>query len=130
MTTYEVTVRREDGMWSVVAGGLPPGVIGAIDVDRFADLDVEVREFIADLTGAEPDGFRLHWQYIIGDHDVTVQITDYAHAELALRDAALARDAARRAALEALSGTGVSQAVIGDVLGLSHQRVHQLLRAG
>ncbi len=130
MTTYEVIVSRADGMWAVIIGGLPPGVIGAIDVDRFADLDAEVREFIADLTDTEPTGFRLLWQYIVGDLDVTIELSGYAHAEAALQEAALARDAARRAALDALSGTGVSQSVIGDILGLSHQRVHQLLRAG
>jgi hypothetical protein len=130
MTSYEVTVRREGGLWAVVIDGLPPNHIGAVDVDRFADLDTEVRELIADLTNADPGSFNLFWQYVIGDEDVTVEVTRLRHAELVLRQAADERDDARRAAIDALSRAGVSQAVIGDVLGLSHQRIHQMLRAG
>jgi hypothetical protein len=130
MTTYEVTVRREGGMWAVVIGGLPPHVIGAVDVDRFADLDAEVRELIADLTDADPSSFNLFWQYVIGDEDITIEVTRLRHAEQVLSQATNERDDARRAAIEALTRADVSQAVIGDVLGLSHQRVHQLLRTG
>lgn len=129
MTTYQVTVRRADRQWAVVIDGLPPRVIGAIDVDRFADLDAEVRDLIAGLTDADPVSFVLHWVYIVGDQDVTVLVNRLAHAESSLQEAARARDDARRAALEALSGAGVSQSVIGDMLGLSHQRVHQLIKA-
>lgn len=46
MATYEVTVRREGGLWAVVIDGLPPHVIGAMDIDRFADLDAGVREVL------------------------------------------------------------------------------------
>jgi hypothetical protein len=130
MTTYEVTVRREGGLWAVVINGLPPNVIGATDVDRFADLDAEVRELIADLTDADPGSFSLFWQYVIGDEDVTIEVTRLRHAEQALRQATGERDEARRAAIEALTSAEVSQAVIGDVLGLSHQRIHQMLRTG
>ena len=130
MTTYEVTVRREGGLWAAVIDGLPPNVIGAMDIDRFADLDAEVRELIADLTDSDPGSFNLYWQYVIGDEDVTVEVTRLRHAELALRQASDDRDDARRTAIEALSRANVSQAVIGDVLGLSHQRIHQLLRTG
>ncbi|HEU5418077.1 MAG TPA: hypothetical protein VFV41_10335 [Streptosporangiaceae bacterium] len=114
----------------MVIDGLPPNVIGAADVDRFADLDAEVRELIADLTDSDPRSFSLFWQYVIGDEDVTVEVSRLRNAELALRQAADERDDARRAAIEALARANVSQAVIGDVLGLSHQRIHQMLRAG
>jgi hypothetical protein len=130
MTTYEVTVRREGGLWAVVIDGLPPNVIGAVDVDRFADLDAEARELIADLTDADPGSFNLFWRFVIGDKDVTVEVTRLRQAEHLLRQASDERDDARRAAIDALSSANVSQAVIGDVLGLSHQRIHQMLRAG
>lgn len=130
MASYQARVRRESRRWAVVIDGLPPNVIGAADVDRFADLDAEVRELIADLTDSDPRSFSLFWQYVIGDEDVTVEVSRLRNAELALRQAADERDDARRAAIEALARANVSQAVIGDVLGLSHQRIHQMLRAG
>lgn len=37
------------------------------------------------------------------------------------------RDDAVRAALVALRGAGLSQRVIGDTVGLSKQRIHQIL---
>lgn len=47
MTAYHVTVTRDSGLWAAVVDGLPPHVVGATDVERFADLDVEVRDLIA-----------------------------------------------------------------------------------
>ena len=37
------------------------------------------------------------------------------------------RDAARLHAIKAVRSTGLSQRVAADVVGLSHQRVHQLV---
>ena len=65
MITYEVTVTRDENLWAVVVDGLPPGLIGATDVERFEDLDTEVRDLIAGLTDTEPDSFDLTWRYIL-----------------------------------------------------------------
>lgn len=129
MSTYHVTVTRDSGMWAAVIDGLPPGVVGATDVEQFSDLDVEVRDLIAGLTDREPDGFELTWAYVVDGSDVTAQVTRYAAAEADYRAAARDREAARAQALDALTRAGLSQAAIGDVLGLSHQRVHQLTKA-
>jgi DNA-directed RNA polymerase specialized sigma24 family protein len=129
MTTYGVTVTRDSGTWAAVVDGLPPHVIGAIDVEHFADLRSEVRDLIAALTETDLDSFGLTWRVIIEGHDVTAEVLALGDAEAALDDALTAREGARQEALKALAGAGLSQAAIGDVLGLSHQRVHQLLKA-
>jgi len=130
MTTYKVTVTRDENLWAVVVDGLPAGAIGATDVERFEDLDIEVRDLIAGLTGTEPDSFGLTWRYIVDGQEVTDVIIRLTQAQAAFGDAARARDGARKAALAALAKAGLPQSAIGDVLGVSHQRVHQLLKAG
>ena len=129
MTTYRVTVTRDDDVWAAVIDGLPPHVIGAADVERFPDLEPEVRDLVAALTDADLDSFGLEWRFLIGNRDVTAEVVALSRAETALEDALAARDEARRAVLKALAATGLSQGAIGDVLGVSHQRVHQLLKA-
>jgi hypothetical protein len=130
MTTYHVTVTRDSGLWAAVVAGLPPHLIGATDVERFGDIDVEVRDLIAGLTDSAPDSFGLRWRYVIDGGDVTSLLEALFASELAYEDALAARDTARRNVIGALADAHLSQAAIGDVVGLSHQRVHQLLKAG
>jgi DNA-directed RNA polymerase specialized sigma subunit len=126
MSTYEAEVTRDDGVWAVVVHGLPPHTIGATDVEHFADLGDEVHELIAALTQTDLDSFDIAWRFVMNGQDVTAEIMQYNAAELALQSASGRRDEARRAVIKALMKTNLSQTAIGDVLGLSHQRVHQL----
>ena len=130
MTTYPVTVTRDSGLWVAEVDGLPPASIGVTDVERFADLDTEVRDLLAGLTQTDPDSFGLTWRYVIDGRDVTSLIEAVFGAEVAYEAAAAARDAARRAVIRSLDRADVPQSAIGDLLGLSHQRVSQLLKAG
>ncbi|MBO0832250.1 MAG: MerR [Actinobacteria bacterium] len=129
MRMYEVTVIREDGVWvaDLHGDGLGPA---ATQTERFADLDVEVRDLIAGLTDTDPDSFGLAWRYVFGGQDVTEIIIDLTGTEHAYAQAVADRDAARREAIRALLEANLSQSAIGDVLGLSHQRIHQLAKAG
>lgn len=58
MTAYNVTVTREDNLWVADIAGLT----AAVDVESFAELDVEVRDLIAGLTDTNPDDFVLNWR--------------------------------------------------------------------
>jgi hypothetical protein len=128
MNTYEVEVTREDGLWvaDIHGPGLGPA---ATDTVHFADLEAEVRDLIAGLTDSDPREFELTWRYSFGGTDLTGTISLLLAAEVGLREATQAHEEARRTALRELASTGLSQSAIGDVLGVSHQRVHQLLRA-
>jgi hypothetical protein len=59
--TYDVTVTRDGTLWAAVVDGLPSHFVGATDVERFADLDLEVRDLVAGLTDADPESFDLRW---------------------------------------------------------------------
>lgn len=130
MSTYDVTVTREDNLWVADIVELT----AATDVVRFADLDVEVRDLIVGLTDADLDGLDLRWRYVVNDRDVSEVVRRFMAAEAELREAreqeaakAAERDAARLAAIHAIRAAGLSQRAAADVVGISHQRVHQLV---
>ena len=128
MSSYRVEVTREDGLWVADIWALELGP-AATDTVHFADLEAEVRDLIAGLTDSEPEDLELTWRYNIGGADMTETIRRLLKAEAGLQKAAQAHEEARRAVLQELASAWLSQAVIGDVLGVSHQRVHQLLKA-
>ncbi|HEU5416238.1 MAG TPA: hypothetical protein VFV41_01020 [Streptosporangiaceae bacterium] len=99
MTTYDVTVTREDDLWvaDITGEGLGPA---ATDVERFADLDTEVRDLIAGLTDADPGSLGLAWRYEIGGEDVTELIASLAVREDRLREATSSRAARPDSAAE------------------------------
>jgi predicted XRE-type DNA-binding protein len=125
--TYNVTVTRENGLWVADIHGDDLGP-AATDTERFAHLDTEVHDLIAGLTDTDPGDFDITWRYVIDGNDVTAAVTRLGAAETELRAASSAREEARVGVLDQLARAGLSQAAIGEVLGLSHQRVHQLLK--
>lgn len=127
--TYGVIVEREDQLWTAVVTGLPSGAFGATDTERFSDLEEMVRDLIATLTDGEPEAFDLTWRYTQGSCDYTDALEQAQHWAAELRVAERHRDSSRFAAAEAMARAGISQRAIGDALGLSHQRVGQILSA-
>ncbi|CAM04992.1 hypothetical protein A8924_6150 [Saccharopolyspora erythraea NRRL 2338] len=122
--TYRVTVTRDDDLWVAVIDG-----VGATDVEDFADLDLEVRDYIAGMIDAAPGDFQLDWHYVQGDHEYTTVIERLWEFEQQASEATANRDAARQATIETMRRSGLSMRAIADALRLSHQRVSQLARA-
>ena len=81
------------------------------------------------MTDADPSSFDLHWHYRAGDDDVTDLVQELGEIEIARAHTTARRDSLRREIIGRMSAAGLSQRAIGDVLGLSHQRVHQLASA-
>lgn len=129
MSTYRVTVTREDGTWFADVRDLPAHLVGATDVPRFADLDVEVRDLVAGLTDTAPDQFDLAWQVRFGDIDVTELVVEFEHVERHLDELEMRRDEVRRELIRIGLAAKLPQAAIADVLGISQQRVGQLASA-
>ncbi len=127
--TYTITVTRDDNLWAAQIGGLPPGRIGVTDVAHFADLEAEVRDLVAGLTDADPDEFDLVWRYVQDDHDYTASLEQSHEWQRRLAEAEANRDRYRAAAAHDMTRAGLSQRAIGDALGVSHQRVGQILAA-
>ena len=125
--TYTVTVSRDENLWAARIDGLPPGLIGVTDVARCADLEVEVRDLVAGLTDTDPDAFDLTWHYAQDGHDYTTSFQQAHEWQRRLAEAEANRDRYRAAAAREMARAGLSQRAIGDALGISHQRVGQIL---
>ncbi|SDU62929.1 hypothetical protein [Jiangella alkaliphila] len=127
MTTYAVKVVRDEDLWVADIEGLPPSVIGAADYPTLAELHTDLPELIADLAGSDPSDVTISWHYEIAGKDVTAQILGAALARERLERAQREREEAVRVALDVLRGAGLSQRLIGEAVGLTKQRVSQML---
>jgi methylaspartate ammonia-lyase len=128
MSTCTVTVTREDNLWVADAAGLPDHVVNVIDYQSLADLHADVPGWLADLLGVD-EVAAVEYRYAVNGHDVTAQMRHLLEAQHELRRAQAEQERTRKEALAALADAGVSQRVMADVLGVSHQRVHQLVRS-
>lgn len=120
-------VTRHDGLWSAIVHGIPDGISAGYDVEHFAELRDSVREALIDLL--EHDQFELQWAFGGPGHDYT-RALGVAHTQA--EAVTIAREHLERARFEAIAemqGAGLSYRDIADALGISHQRVAQLVKA-
>lgn len=124
MTTFTVTAQRGVRRWVLQCEEFP----GALsEVTRLADAESVIREAIGFVAGIPQDSF---------DVAVVPVITKAASRRLKsardLRDKAISAQARAaqeiRAAAVQLAADGLPLRDIGSVLGVSYQRVHQLLQ--
>lgn len=124
LAVYHVTVSREDNLWVAVVDGIQAG---ATDVERFDELPDAVDDLIVTLLDVPPDSFWIDWHYRLGAQDLTGPIERLREWENLAANAARGRDASRLAALTSMHAAGLSYREIADVIGISHQRVGQLM---
>lgn len=126
-TTYTATVTREDDLWVVEIDGLPQNVSSAADYESLPELFEDTPELIADLTDTDPDDFSIEWRLMAGEVDVTDSLLLVQALAILVEDLPHLLDRARRSLLTMLSRADWSQREMGEVVGLSHQRVQQIL---
>src|ERR1700742_3888702 len=126
LPVYRVTVSREGGLWIAEVAGLAGGVT---DVERFEDLSGAVRDLIATLTTAEPDAFWVEWDYLQGSHELAGQLAELRRWEQLAVAAVAQRDLTRRHVGGLMREAGLSYREIADAIGISHQRVAQIIDA-
>lgn len=123
--TYTATVSREDGWWMIHV----PEIDGLTQARRLVEAETMARELIAVTLGVPLDTVT-----------VDIQVTNVADIDIPTRLNAIRADRARAAELEraasadaaSLARDLVSARVplrdVGAILGISHQRAHQLIR--
>jgi hypothetical protein len=133
---YRVVVSREDPWWVAVAHGEGLPAHGAATETRtIADLEDKVRDLIVLRTNADlrmsyeaaAKGLDLDWSYDL-PAEAEVALRDYQESK---RDLAAAQARYAENELQAASvlkaETRASVRDVAALMGISHQRVHQLL---
>ena len=126
MTTFTVTAQRGQRRWVLQCVEYP----GALsEVARLSEADTAIREAIAYVAGLPADSFTVDVVPVI-DPRAREQLQTAAELRV---EASHAQERASDAIVQAahtLADSGLSMRDIGTILGLSHQRVHQLLSSG
>lgn len=120
--TYEVLARRWARGWELHIDG-----VGVTQSRTLTDAEEMVRDYIALDLGVEPDSFAVHITPEIGeglDQDIAAVQKEIRTAERALAAAA----ERSRSIVRELTARGLSGREVARVLGISPQRVSQLLK--
>jgi hypothetical protein len=136
MRTYRVVVSREDPWWVAVAYGEGLPTHGAATETRtIADLEDTVRDLIVVRTDADlrvpyeyaARTFDLAWEYELPPQ-AKAALADYFESKHELAEAqARYAEHAQRAASTLKTSTHASVRDIAGLMGMSYQRVAQLL---
>ena len=136
MTTYRVNVYRDDRWWMIDVPELDGrrGADGLINVGsltqarHYTDIEQEARDFICTVVDAAPSAVDL-------DVHIDVDGLDVGDAAAAIAaDRATAKEAEARAISHStdvavrLSEAGVPMREIAEIVGVTHQRVDQLIK--
>lgn len=125
-TTYRATVTREDGWWMIHV----PEIDGLTQSRRLADASQMARELIAVTLDASSEDIEVDLivAHVAGiDVHVVLDTVAAERAEAARLEADATSRA--RALARALVADDVPLRDIGTILGVSHQRAHQLASA-
>jgi hypothetical protein len=118
---YQATVERDGRFWAIQVEG-----VGPTQARHLREVDAMARDLIALMTHAAPDSFDVDYDYRLPEvacGHIKRASELRAEAEQAQAEAAAEVQAAARE----LSDDGIPLRDIGKLLGLSHQRVHQLV---
>jgi hypothetical protein len=128
MTVYEVVAVPDGRWWSIeVTGGLPKNRIVFTQARRINDIDAVTRDAIALLLEVPPDSFELAIAYRLPEA-LQALVDLFARAD-ALDTVARTEsaDARSRAAAGLTATEGLTYREAADLLGISHQRIKQLV---
>jgi DNA-directed RNA polymerase specialized sigma24 family protein len=122
VTTYHVRVERGDRYW----------LVHVVELDRWTqartlrDVEPMARDLIATMVGVKPDSVELATDIALPDK-VTTHLKQAEQLREQSRQAQANAATEVREAARLLSEQGMSLRDVGAALGVSYQRVHQLL---
>ena len=123
-TTYRVTAERSEGWWVIVV----PDVPVCTQARRLDQVELMAKDALALLLESPEDEIEIDLEVILDD-DGEAALALASGARQAAVDAAEAARRAAQTAARTLHGQGLPLRDVGRIMGVSHQRVHQLLHA-
>ncbi len=124
---YEVAVTRSGDWWTIeVTSGLPVNVLGVSQVRRLNDAENIARRLIADLLEADPSAIEIDLNVDL-PADLALALETYRSAEKIETDARSSAAQMRSVAATTLLEANLTMRESGLILGLSHQRIKQLV---
>ena len=121
MANYRATVARDGRFWLVRVEG-----VGSTQARHLRELDTMAKDLIALMTNDNPEE-------VVVDYDIRLpaEVAEHLRRSEELRAASAEAQAAAaaevRSAARQLHEQGVALRDVGKVLGVSHQRAHQLV---
>jgi DNA-directed RNA polymerase specialized sigma24 family protein len=122
---YVAKATRGDGWWALIvedAGGHP----AATQCRRLDQAEAVVADLLATLLGGNPDEFAVEVVPVL-DNELRTEVAEARAKRTRAEDASTSAVEASRKAARDLALRGLSQRDIAVLLGLTHQRVSQLL---
>ena len=126
MKTYRVDVVRDEGWW-IMHARIPRTIIYS-QAKRVDDVEPMIRDAIAGVLDVDSESFAIELTFVL-DSDVLDQVA--RAREVSLEAAEVQERASResRAAVQALRKEGLTLKEAGYFLGVTPQRVAQLLNS-
>lgn len=123
MSTYSAKAERDGRFWLVTVAG-----VGVTQARHLREVELMARDLVAVMREVKPDSFGLEVELAL-PASVDKHIREAARLRaLAMESNAAAARRSRDAARE-LREAGLTVRDVGEVLGVSHQRAHQLVKS-
>ncbi len=123
MKTYRVNVTRDGRFWHIRV----PELNRSTQARRYKDISLMATDLIEIMTGLAAQDFDLHIEmHLPTDVQDHLARSEKLRAEAERKNSEAARE--KRAAVRALLAQGLSQREAGELLGMSFQRVSQLVK--
>ena len=126
MKTYRVDVVRDEGWW-IMHARIPRTIIYS-QAKRVDDVEPMIRDAIAGVLDVDPESFAIELTFDL-DSDVLDQVARAREASLEAAEVQERASRESRAAVQALRKEGLTLKEAGYFLGVTPQRVAQLLNS-
>ena len=126
MKTYRVDVVRDEGWW-IMHARIPRTIIYS-QAKRVDDVEPMIRDAIAGVLDVDSESFAIELTFVL-DSDVLDQVARAREASLEAAEVQERASRESRAAVQALRKEGLTLKEAGFFLGVTPQRVAQLLNS-
>ncbi len=126
MKTYRIDVVRDEGWW-IMHARIPRTIIYS-QAKRVDDVEPMIRDAIAGVLDVDSESFAIELTFDL-DSDVLDQVARAREASLEAAEIQERASRESRAAVQALRKEGLTLKEVGFFLGVTPQRVAQLLNS-